>query len=291
MKKFAATLSIAATLLFAGCSSTPAAPAPPAPTESSAPTEQSPQIAAAPQLTEDQLKALPWVSTFEVYGDVAPGDPGTPYRGVTASLPKTETFVVAHDAPGGKPFALVGERELSSVTALPVVNRTAGWVQVLIPGRLNLPSSGKAVNSPGAWLLESEVELTKNPVQVIVSIGRDTVEVRGQGGALEASYKTIMDGRDLSATGVRGFAVSSYWTDSQKRCSTEKLLATSVQSTVFDHFADSGSAITGLHGWSPECRSRSAQTQRSSGCINLSDSSMKDLLRRINPGTPVIFED
>lgn len=291
MKKTITTLSIAATLLLAGCSSTSADPTPPAPTESSTPAAQAPQIATAPQLTEDQLKELPWASTFEVYRDAAPNDPGTPYRGMTASLPKGETFVVAHDSPGGNPFALVGDSELSSKTALPVVNRSAGWVQVLIPGRLNLPSSGKAVNSPSAWLLESEVELTENPLHVVVSIGKDLVEVRGQSGALVKSYPIIMDGKDLSATNVRGFAVSSYWTDSQRKCSSEKLLATSVQSAVYDHFADGGTAITGLHGWSLECRSVSAQRTRSSGCINLSDASMKDLLRRINPGTPVIFED
>lgn len=291
MKRTITTLSIAAALLLTGCTSAPVEPTAPAPTQSNESSATAPQIAPAPALSAEQLEALPWASTWAVYGDAAPQDPGTPYLGVTASLPKGETYAVAYDQPGGddaKAFALIGEHELGDdPTALPVIGRIAGWLQVLLPGRLNLPSSGKAVNGASGWVQESEVELTKNPHSVIVS--KDAVEVRGLSGQVEATYPVIMDGKDLTA-GARGYAVASYWTPAQRKCSTEKLLATSVQSNVYDSFID-GVSVQGIHGWSKACRAVSAQTKRSSGCVNVSDESMARLLKLVRGGTPVTFEE
>ena len=289
MKRTITTLSIAAALMLSGCTSAPTESPAPAPTQTIE-AAATPQIASAPVLSVEQLEALPWASTWAVYGDKAPQDLGTPYRGVTASLPKGETYAVAYDAPGGektKAFALIGEHELGDdPTSLPVIGRTSGWLHVLLPGRLNLPSSGKTVNGASAWVQESEVELTKNPHSIIVT--REAVEVRGLHG-LEESFPVIMDGKDLTA-GARGYAVASYWTPAQRRCSSEKLLATSVQSEVYDRFTDEAS-IQGIHGWSPACRAQSDQVTRSSGCINLSDKSMARLLKLVKPGTPVSFKE
>ncbi|WP_411730749.1 L,D-transpeptidase [Paeniglutamicibacter sp.] len=286
LASLAATIALTG-LLLAGCSAPPADPAPVASTAATQ-TSAAPTAVTTAVLTPNEvLRTLPWATTYEVYGKAAPADPGTPFAGLVASLPQGAGYVIAYAAPGKKAFALIGPEQLSDKTALPVVNKRAGWVQVLIPGRRNLPSSGEPVNGATAWLEEADVTLTDQPEEVVLDLSEGTVTLLS-GKKTVDSYSILMDGKDLTARGVRGYAVSSYWNEAQKACSSEKLLAVSVQSDVYDAFAD-GVSIQAIHGWSKECRAVSSQTARSSGCINLSDAAMKKLLARIKPGTPITF--
>lgn len=289
LTSLAATIALTG-LLLAGCSTPPADSTPTAPTAATQTSAAPATVVTAAALTpNDVLLTLPWATTYEVYGKAAPADPGTPFMGLVASLPQSEAYVVAYAAPGKEAFALIGPEQLSDKTALPVIKREKGWVQVLIPGRRYLPSSGKTVNGATAWLQEASVTLTDQPEEVVLDLSAGTVTLFKGSGVAE-TYPIVMDGKDLTARGVRGFAVSSYWNEAQKACSSEKLLAVSVQSDVYDAFADSVS-IQAIHGWSKACRALSNQTTRSSGCINLADADMKKLLAAIKAGTPITFND
>lgn len=293
MRKFSIALTAAlAAGLLAGCTATdaptpePTVSASASPTATATPTPSPaaiPKPVAAKVPSDLELSQLPFTGTFEVYGAVAPADPGTPFTGKVASIPAKRDFAIAYVKPGGKAFALVGSHELSDRTAMPIIKETPGWVQVLIPGRRHLPSSGKPVNGASAWLTTDSVSVKEQTTEVVAELSKKTVTVT-EAGEVVASFPIIMDGKDLTPD-TRGFAVSSYWTEAQKRCSTEKLLALSTQSEKYDSFVD-GAAIMGIHGWAPECRAVSAQTQRTSGCINLADADMAELLM-VKPGTPV----
>lgn len=293
MKKIlplAATLALAFTLT--GCNAT-SQPTPSPSTSASATASHSATPIDAPvralDLSKDELEKLPWVSTYTVYAraDVQ-ADPGTPFRNAVASVKKGSTYAVAYTKPGGPAFALIGTDELSDKTALPVIGKQAGWVQVLIPGRLHLPSSGKHVNGVTAWLQEADVALHEQTTELSVDLSADEVTLQEDGQEV-ASYSIVMDGGDLTPANLRGFAVSKYFTVDGQKCSSQKTLATSIQSEKADKFVD-GASVLAIHGWSKECRAVSAQTTRSSGCINLSDQSMQELLRRVKPGTPITFK-
>lgn len=294
MRRKIAPITLALAILLAGCTSasTSSDPAP-----SSTPMAEAVQPVAEPGIaapiepaatSKEALSKLPWVSTYTVYdrADV-PVDPGTPFRNAVASLPRGADFAIAYTKPGGPAFALIGADELSDQTALPVISRQAGWVLVLIPGRLNLPGDGP-VNGSAAWVPESQLKITAQDTQVVVDLDAEEVRVLE---SLEevVSYPIILDGGDLSASGTRGFAVSSYFTKEGKTCSQEKTLAVSTQSEKYKAFVD-GVSIQAIHSWSPECRARSAQTARTSGCINLGDEAMKELLKLVKPGTPITFK-
>lgn len=283
--------ALALALLLTGCTAAPPpSPTTPSPSAASATAEQTPAGAGiAPAFTTPQeLEKLPWVSTYAIYDDEIPTDPQTPFRHQVAKIRDDATFAIAYTNPGGRAFAKIGEHELSDTTSLPVIHRQAGWVLVLIPGRLNLPSSGKPVNGAAAWIPESQVDFADQPTEVVVDLAASEVSVMHQS-EVEATYPIIMDGQDLTASGTRGFAVSEYFTAEKKECSTQPVLAVSTQSEIYDSFVD-GVSLQAIHGWSPECRARSAQTARTSGCINLSDQSMADLLARVTPGTPITFK-
>lgn len=291
MKKIPLILSFAlAGALLTGCSPTP----PPAETASSTVEATAPALAKettgipAKNYSTEKLAELPWVSTYAVYDGNAPEDTGTKFTGLAASLPTSSTYAVAYQSPGGDAFALIGETELSDSTALPVIQQKGGWVQVLISGRQYLASEKKTVNGASAWVQESALVLTEQPEEVTVDLSEDLVTV-ARAGKTVATYPVVMDGLDLTATG-RGFFVSSYMNAAQRACSSEKLMALSLQSEVFNNFSD-GIALSAIHGWAPECRAISFQKKRTSGCINLSDKSMKDLFTRIKPGTPVTITD
>jgi len=295
MRRKIAPLALALAVLLTGCTSAGIS-SDPAP--SSTPVAEAVQPSAEPStpapiepaaVSQEKLAKLPWVSTFTVYSRAdVPVEPGTPYRNAVASLPKGADFAIAYTKPGGPAFALIGEKELSDKTALPVISRQAGWVLVLIPGRLNLPGDGP-VNGAAAWVPESQVSLREQSTQVVVDLGAGEVRVLE---SLEevASYPITLDGNDLTpAMGVRGFAVSSYFTQEGRACSSQKSIALSTQSEEYKSFVD-GASLIAIHSWSESCRARSAQTTRTSGCINISDTDMADLLKRVKPGTPITFK-
>lgn len=294
MRRKIAPITLALAILLTGCTSASTS-SDPAPSGTSIAETVQPSAEsgiAAPiepaASSKEELSKLPWVSTYTVYdrADV-PVDPGTPFRNAVASLPKGADFAIAYTKPGGPAFALIGSDELSDRTALPVISRQAGWVLVLIPGRLNLPGDG-LVNGAAAWVPEAQLKIKEQSTQVVVDL--DVGEVRVLESLEEvASYPITLDGGDLGVTNTRGFAVSSYFTQEGRACSSQKSIALSTQSEKYKSFVD-GASLIAIHSWSETCRARSAQTTRTSGCINISDADMAALHRFIKPGTPITFK-
>lgn len=230
---------------------------------------------------------LPWI-TAEATLPSAPWDTDTPYSGLLAA-PKTDGLTV-YAAPDGTAFGLLPARVIESDgsdrTWMPVIGSTAGpWLQVLLPARRNLPSSGAPVNGATGWVHASEVLTKASAVAVDVDLTAKTITVADAGNTL-AVFPVSISGGDETALG-RSFVMGRYSTSLSQRCSAQPLLILSAQSESTDGYFHQATAVQAVHAFSNECRNVSGYTQRTPGCIIVKEDDMPRFLALVPDGTPV----
>ncbi|HEX9085891.1 MAG TPA: hypothetical protein VF867_00005, partial [Arthrobacter sp.] len=209
---------------------------------------------AAEPVSAMPAETLPWITSDGVIPS-APADPGTPFTGQLAA-PKADGLTV-YEAPGGKPFGLLPTRSVDSEgsdrTWMPVIGSSAGgWLEVLLPARRNLPSTGAPVNGAAGWIRTSEALAKASAVAVDVDLTARTVTVTDAGTAT-AAFPVAISG-DMETVRGRSFVMGRYATLASLHCSAEQMLVLSAQSESADGYFGQATAVQAVHAFSENCR-------------------------------------
>ena len=175
-------------------------------------------------------------------------------------------------APGRRPFAKITPQQMGE-TWLPVVDRQAGWVKVLLPSRPN--------GSTG-WLRSSQVEQRRTPYLIRVHVGSRTLELF-ESGSLVGSWTVAVGARDTPTPTGRTFLLGSIVDDQQKY--SPVILPLGSHSETLDTYGG-GPGTVALHGWPDPSVFGDAV---SNGCVRVPADAL-DLLRQVPLGTLVIVD-
>jgi hypothetical protein len=256
------------------------------PTVSAQPAAPAPAVLTAPAETRP-ADPLPWITAASSV-PAAPGDTDTPYSGVLAA-PRADGLTVYATA-DGKAFALLPTRVVDSDgsdrTWMPVVGSAAGpWLQVLLPARRNLPSTGAPVNGATGWVRASDVLTKASAVTVAVNLTARTITIAGTGNTPAVFPVSISGGEET--THGRSFVLGRYATAVSQRCSAQPMLILSAQSESEDGYFHQDTAVQAIHAFSNDCRNISGYTQATPGCIIANEADIPRLLALVPDGTPV----
>lgn len=234
-----------------------------------------------------EVKTLPWIAAGATV-PAAPEDIDTPYSGRLAA-PKADGLMV-HASPGGTPFGLLPARVVDSDgsdrTWMPVIGSATGkWLQVLLPARRNLPSSGASVNGATGWVLASKVLTKASAVTVDVDLTAKTVTV-SDAGTVQAVFPVSISGGGETARG-RSFVTGRYTTSLSEKCSAQPMMILSAQSESADGYFGQDTAVQAVHAFSEHCQTISGYTAATPGCIIIGEDDIPRLLGLVPDGTPV----
>lgn len=173
-KRFIAIPLITATaaLLLAGCTQEPSA-------------QMTPDVYEPPAAARGtgDTGALPLSSYYTTVD--APGIDGHASATGEIAHPSAEGAPV-YDSASGKPIAL-----LSATESVPVIERSDGWVRVLLPSRRSLPDKPlrPTVNGATGWIEEGDLEIQKADVRLLINMGNERLDViTHNGGKVIASF-------------------------------------------------------------------------------------------------------
>ncbi|QIG40945.1 L,D-transpeptidase [Microbacterium sp. 4R-513] len=259
-------------------SPTPAITAPetPTPTPTPAPTPTGfPANTAA-----YDLDALPSSDVFAVIPSVPVDDaPYAPFVGETAT-PRDWAAPVFAD-PLGQPVARLLRDFVYGGATVPVVERQANWVKVLLTGRQAVPSEGDPGQVTG-WLRAQDVTLAPIDTMVEVSISARTVDV-WRGGVPERISNDFAWGTEATPTPLgRSFVMLVRADPNLWYTRGHPIVYLSVQSPTLDGFGGSSVAVTAFHYHDDH------SGQISNGCLRM-DPDAIEKLAQLPPGTPVFI--
>ena len=210
---------------------------------------------------------------------VTPGAPEDDGSGTVESIVQlAPKGAVVHAAPGRDVIGLLPGITLMDDTAIPVTDRDGGWLRVMLPSRLSLPSEGGVVNGATGWIHVSDVaDLVPRTHDVVVDLVAHTVTVNGPDGSVTVPTR---HGAPESPTPPGRTYVASRWTEES---STPQVAALGSHSPTLDAFGD-GPAVVAIHAYTGE----TTQGVGSNGCIRLHpDDWVRAGMDALPIGTPV----
>jgi lipoprotein-anchoring transpeptidase ErfK/SrfK len=176
-------------------------------------------------------------------------------------------------APGRRPFAKITPEQMGD-TWLPVVDRRAGWVKVLLPSRPN--------GSTG-WLKAAEVEQRRTPYLVRVHVGSRTLELY-ESGELVGSWPVAVGAPETPTPVGRTFLLGSIVDPNQSF--SPVILPLGTHSDTLDTYGG-GPGTVALHGWPDDSVFGSAVSH---GCVRVPDDAL-DQLSQVPLGTLVVMDE
>jgi lipoprotein-anchoring transpeptidase ErfK/SrfK len=210
-------------------------------------------------------------STTHTIISTAPLD-SEPFAGTDGLVvhPRAETAV--YTAPDADAFAKIGPTQFGP-TWLPVVERTDGWVRVLLPSKPN--------RSTG-WLPVQDLERASSPYLIRVHTGSRTLELFRQGRRLGV-WKAGVGARKTPTPPGRTFLLGSI-IDS-KRSASPVVLPLGAHSPTLDTFGG-GPGTVAIHGWPrPDVFGAAV----SAGCVRVPKKALT-LLQKVPLGTLVLID-
>ncbi|WP_432935974.1 L,D-transpeptidase [Kribbella sp. CA-253562] len=184
--------------------------------------------------------------------------------------PREETAV--YSAPDAEPFAKIGPTQFGA-TWLPVVERTDGWVRVLLPSKPN--------RSTG-WLRDEDLEQASSPYLIRVHTGSRTLELFERGKRL-GKWKAGVGARTTPTPPGRTFLLGSII--DPKRSASPVVLPLGAHSPTLDTFGG-GPGTVAIHGWPrPDVFGAAV----SAGCVRVPRTAL-DRLQRVPLGTLVLID-
>ncbi|TQJ32402.1 L,D-transpeptidase family protein [Microbacterium sp. SLBN-146] len=261
-----------------------AAPAP-SPTASSSPPVATPTPASTPtptgpppDATAYDTSALPRVDVFAVVAALPVDDDPTGSFTGQAARARGEVIPV-FASPSTPPVAALARDQEFDGTVVPVIERHAHWLRVLLPGRQATPSAGDPGQLTG-WVRATDVDVTTQDARVDVSISARTIEiVRGDARELVAS--DFAWGVDSTPTPTgRSFIMTTAVVPEFAYTRGNPITYLSVQSPTLDGFGGADAAVTAFHYHD----SRSGSI--SNGCLRV-DAAAAAALAALPHGTPV----
>lgn len=249
----------------AGEASRPAAPAAVAP------------IAAAP--AEPILPAAAPPAGLQVidYWTAARGLPADPAPHSTEALTEglhPRTRLAVYDSPGGRPRAFLPPVISGVPVTVPIVERRAGWVAVLLP----------STNRKIGWLPDRG--WVSRPLRDQLVLRRGSHELTWIRDGIRRASWTVAVGTKATPTPLgRTFVLARTTVRGEVYAGLDALALGSVPDDPDSVAAGLRGAHTGIHSW---YRNSSFGRSDSNGCIRVPKAGQRALLRDIRPGTAVI---
>jgi lipoprotein-anchoring transpeptidase ErfK/SrfK len=184
--------------------------------------------------------------------------------------PRAETAV--YSAPDAEPFAKIGPTQFGA-TWLPVVERTDGWVRVLLPSKPN--------RSTG-WLQDEDLDRASSPYLIRVHTGSRTLELFERGKRL-GKWKAGVGARKTPTPPGRTFLLGSII--DPKRSASPVVLPLGAHSPTLDTFGG-GPGTVAIHGWPrPDVFGAAV----SAGCVRVPQTAL-GRLQSVPLGTLVLID-
>ncbi|MFD4959843.1 L,D-transpeptidase [Microbacterium sp. NPDC058389] len=185
--------------------------------------------------------------------------------------------------PTGEPVAYVPHEFPYGGTVLPVVEKQAHWVKVLLTGRQAVPSQGDPAQVAG-WLRMSDVELTASSGRsVVVSIANRTIDIVHADGAHERVATDFAWGTERTPTPMgRTFVMTTRTVPEYAYTRGYPIVYWAVQSPTLDGFDGADVAPAAFHYHD----NRSGPV--SNGCIRVDPDTITQLAT-LPSGTPVMI--
>jgi lipoprotein-anchoring transpeptidase ErfK/SrfK len=258
---------------------TPAAPlaAPAAPVVAPAAASGVPQVSEEPVLPAAKAPSgLPVIGYFSSpKGFPADPDPGATAAVTTGLRPRTRLAV--YDAPGGRPKAFLPAVISGLPVTVPIVERRAGWVAVLLP----------SVNRTVGWLPAKGWATTTLRDQLIVR--RTTRQLTWfRDGTRKASWTVAVGAPETPTPLGRTFVMGRTGTSGAVYAGLDALALGSVPDDRESVSSALRGAHTGIHAW---YRSDVFGRNVSNGCPRMPPSGQRVLLKNIQAGTLVVVID
>jgi len=255
-----------------------------APTAGHTPTPSaSPTVDGYPANTASyDVTTLPQVNVFAVI-------PALPVDDDPFTMPLAESAVARGIGapvwadPAGEPVAYVPHEFPYGGTVLPVVEKQAHWVKVLLTGRQAMPSQGDPAQVVG-WLRLADVELTASSGRsVVVSIADRTIDIVHADGSHELVATDFAWGTERTPTPVgRTFVMTTRTVPEYAYTRGYPIVYWAVQSPTLDGFDGADVAPAAFHYHD----NRSGPV--SNGCIRVDPDTITQLAT-LPPGTPVMI--
>jgi hypothetical protein len=253
----------------------PTAPSAPTPTPSPTPDGY------AANTTAYDVATLPQVNVFAVIPALpVDDDPFTQPLGETAVARGIGAPLWAD--PAGEPVAYVPHEYPYGGTVLPVVEKHAHWVKVLLTGRQAIPSQGDPGQVAG-WLRIADVDLAASSgSSVLVSISNRTIDIAHADGSLQRVATDFAWGTERTPTPVgRTFIMMTRAVPEFAYTRGHPIVYWAVQSPTLDGFDGADVAPTAFHYHD----TRSGPV--SNGCVRVDPDAITQLAA-LPAGTPVI---
>jgi hypothetical protein len=203
-----------------------------------------------------------------------PPDPAPRSTAVITTGLRPLSPLVAYDAPGGKPRAILPTSISGVPVTVPIVSRRVGWVAVLLP----------SVNRTVGWLPAGRWMSRPLPDQLVLH--RRTHELTWLRHGARKSTWTVAVGAPATPTPLgRTFVLGRTRTDGAAYAGLDALALGSVPDDRQAVSPGLRRAHTGIHGW---YRTSAFGRSVSNGCIRVPGAGQRALLRNIAPGTAVI---
>jgi len=174
--------------------------------------------------------------------------------------------------PAGRAFAKMPPKQFGD-TWLPVIDRKAGWVRVLLPSR---------PNGATGWLRKAGVELRTSPYLIRVHLGSRTIDIDYQGDSIGTWPVAVGKPATPTPTG-RTFLLGSVVDDDQSY--SPVILPLGSHSDTLDTYGG-GPGTVALHGWPNTSVFGSAVSH---GCIRVPAEAL-NRLTQVPLGTLVIVD-
>lgn len=184
--------------------------------------------------------------------------------------PRGETAI--YTAPDTEPFAKIGPSQFGS-TWLPVIEKSDGWVRVLLPSKPN--------RSTG-WLPDRDLERAYSPYVIRVHTGSRTIQLLHKGSS-QGVWKVAVGARKTPTPAGRTFVLGSITDDKQSY--SPVILPLGSHSPTLDTFGG-GPGTVAIHGWP---RSSVFGSAVSHGCVRVPAAAL-ERLRRVPLGTLVLID-
>lgn len=225
------------------------------------------------------VTALPEANVFAVLPQLPVDDePQAAFSGVTAR-PVADAVPIWGD-PLADPVAYLPREYRYGGTTVPVIEKQADWVRVLLTGRQNVPSAGNSGQLTG-WLRAADVELAPIDTTVVVSISARTIDIVRAGVperiASDFGWGTAETPTPIGRSFIHLTEVTSF-----DYARGHPIVYLSLQSPTLDGFGGQNVAITAFHYHDERSGSIS------NGCLRLDDVAITKLAE-LPQGTGVVI--
>lgn len=239
-----ALLPVAAALLIGGCGGPPTGKA----------SAKGPEATAAKP---------PEATTFAELRDV-PKD-ATPQAATDGLVAHPAGAVPVADRPGGRPVATLPAEQLKGPTWVPVVERSGGWLRVLLPSRPDQASGWISERSPG-------LRTARTPYVVKVDLARRKLTLLKSSRRV-GSWTVAVGGARTPTPSGRTFLLAQL--APAKGTPSPLVLPLGTHSATLDTFGG-GPGTVALHGWPDSSVFGKAVTH---GCVRVPKEALRELSR------------